>query len=151
MALADELEGAEMNSRKLLEWGGVAAGGVLIAVGIVSLVLAIGGHNEVRSQLTQEKIVGSSDMTPEAIAQQVEDAGLPSSVDLPSCDVANEEIDTGNEAKCFASYMRVHALESTGGLTYAEMGRFQAAANPEDAKGTNDEAAAAKDENGQPI
>ena len=140
-----------MNARKLLEWGGVAAGVVLIAFGIASLVLAIGGHNEVRSQLSQEKIVGSPDMTPEAIAQEAKDAGLPSSVDLPSCNVADEEIDTGSEAKCFASYMRVHALESTGGLTYAEMGRFQSAANPDDAKGTNDEAAAAKDENGQPI
>lgn len=140
-----------MNTRKLLEWGGVAAGVVLLAFGIGSLVLAIAGHNEVRSQLSQEKIVGSPDMTPEAIAQEAKDAGLPSSVALPSCNVADEEIDTGSEAKCFASYMRVHALESTGGLTYAEMGRFQSAANPDDAKGTNDEAAAAKDENGQPI
>jgi hypothetical protein len=140
-----------MNKRKLLEWGGVAAGVVLLAFGIGSLVLAIAGHNEVRSQLSQEKIVGSPDMTPEAIAQEAKDAGLPSSVALPSCNVADEEIDTGSEAKCFASYMRVHALESTGGLTYAEMGRFQSAANPDDAKGTNDEAAAAKDENGQPI
>jgi hypothetical protein len=140
-----------MSTRKLLEWGGVAAGVVLLAFGIGSLVLAIAGHNEVRSQLSQEKIVGSPDMTPEAIAQEAKDAGLPSSVALPSCNVADEEIDTGSEAKCFASYMRVHALESTGGLTYAEMGRFQSAANPDDAKGTNDEAAAAKDENGQPI
>ena len=140
-----------MNTRKLLEWGGVAAGVVLLAFGIGSLVLAIAGHNEVRSQLSQEKIVGSPDMTPEAIAQEAKDAGLPSSVALPSCNVADEEIDTGSEAKCFASYMRVHALESTGGLTYAEMGRFQSAANPDDAKGTNDEAAAAKDENDQPI
>ena len=140
-----------MNTRKLLEWGGVAAGVVLLAFGIGSLVLAIAGHNEVRSQLSQEKIVGSPDMTPEAIAQEAKDEGLPSSVALPSCNVADEEIDTGSEAKCFASYMRVHALESTGGLTYAEMGRFQSAANPDDAKGTNDEAAAAKDENDQPI
>ena len=47
--------------------------------------------------------------------------------------------------------MRIHALESTGGLTYAEMGRFQSAANPDDPAGTSDEAAAAKDDNGQPI
>lgn len=31
------------------------------------------------------------------------------------------------------------------------MGRFQTAAKPDDAAGTSDEAAAAKDENGQPI
>ena len=47
--------------------------------------------------------------------------------------------------------MRVHALESTGGLTYAQMGRFQSADNPDDPTGTSDEAEAAKDESGQPI
>ena len=140
-----------MSMRKLLEWGGVAAGVVLIGFGIASLVLAIGGHNEVRTQLEQEQIVGSPDMTPEAIAQEAKDAGLPASIDLPTCNVADETIDTGSEAKCFASYMRIHALESTGGLTYAQMGRFQSAANPDDPAGTSDEAAAAKDENGQPI
>jgi hypothetical protein len=140
-----------MSMRKLLEWGGVAAGVVLIAFGIASLVLAIGGHNEVGTQLEQEQIVGSPDMTPEAIAQEAKDAGLPASIDLPTCNVADETIDTGSEAKCFASYMRIHALESTGGLTYAQMGRFQSAANPDDPAGTSDEAAAAKDENGQPV
>jgi len=137
--------------RKLLEYGGVAAGLVLLAFGVASLVMAIGGHGEVRSQLKQEAIVGSPDMTPEAIAQEAEDAGLPASIDLPSCNVADETIDTGTEAKCFASYMRIHALEATGGLTYAQMGRYQSASNPDDPKGTNDEAAAAKDENGQPV
>jgi hypothetical protein len=140
-----------MSMRKLLEWGGVAAGLVLIGFGIASLVLAIGGHNEVRTQLKQEQIVGAPDMTPEAIAQEAKDAGLPATIDLPTCNVADQTIDTGSEAKCFASYMRIHALESTGGLTYAEMGRYQSAASPDDPKGTNDEAAAAKDENGQPI
>ena len=47
--------------------------------------------------------------------------------------------------------MREHTLESTGGLTYAEMGRYQSAESPDDPAGTNDEAAAAKDENGEPI
>jgi hypothetical protein len=46
--------------------------------------------------------------------------------------------------------MRMHALESTGGLTYAEMGRFKSAANPDDPKGTNDEAAALM-EGGAPV
>ena len=123
----------------------------MVGFSIASLVLSIAGHNEVRTQLKQEQIVGSPDMTPEAIAQEAKDAGLPASIDLPTCNVADETIDTGSEAKCFASYMRIHALESTGGLTYAEMGRFQSAANPDDPAGTSDEAAAAKDENGQPI
>jgi hypothetical protein len=140
-----------MNKRKLLEYGGVAAGVVMIAIGVVSLVLAIDGRNEVRSSLKQEAIVGSPDMTPDAIATEAKEAGLPASINLPTCNVADQAIDTGAEAKCFAQYMRIHALESTGGLTYAQMGRFQSAANPDDPAGTNDEAAAAKDENGQPV
>jgi hypothetical protein len=140
-----------MTKRKILEYGGVAAGVVMIAIGIVSLVLAINGRNEVRSSLKQEAIVGSPDMTPDAIAAEAKEAGLPASITLPTCSVADQAIDTGSEAKCFAQYMRIHALESTGGLTYAEMGRFQSAANPDDPAGTGDEAAAAKDDNGQPV
>jgi hypothetical protein len=101
--------------------------------------------------LKQEQIVGSSDMTPEAIATEAKEAGLPANIALPTQSVADEPITTGDEARTFASYMRIHALESTGGLTYAEMGRFVSAANPDDPAGTSDEAAAAKDENGQPV
>jgi len=71
--------------------------------------------------------------------------------ELPTCSVAGEEIDTGSEAKCFADYMRIHALESTGGLSYAQMGRFQSASDPSNPEGTNDEAAAAKDADGNPV
>ena len=45
--------------------------------------------------------------------------------------------------------MRIHALEASGGLTYAEMGRF--ATEDGNAKGTNDAEQAAKDDKGQPI
>ena len=121
-----------MSTRKLLEWGGVAAGLVLIGFGIASLVLAIGGHNEVRTQLKQEQIVGSPDMTPEAIAQEAKDAGL-AGEHRPARPVTSptRRSTLARRRKCFASYMRIHALESTGGLTYAEMGRFQSAANPD--------------------
>ena len=47
--------------------------------------------------------------------------------------------------------MRIHALEASGGLSYAQMGRFQSAAKPDHPAGTSDEAAAAKDESGNPI
>src|SRR5207342_368750 len=63
----------------------------------------------------------------------------------------DETIDTGSEARCFAQYMRIHALEATGGLSYAQMGRLQSAAKPDDPAGTSDDTAAAKDESGQPI
>jgi hypothetical protein len=132
--------------RRLLEYGGYAAAVVLVAFGIGALVLSIDGKSTVKDSLSQEKIVGSPDMTPDAIAAEAQKAGL-SDVDLPSCSVAGENVDTGSEARCFASYMRIHALEATGGKTYAEMPRFAT----EDGKGTNDPAQAKKDANGQPV
>jgi hypothetical protein len=132
--------------KRLLEYGGYAAAVVLVAFGIGALVLSINGKSTVQDRLGDEKIVGSPDMTPDAIAAEAQKAGL-SGVDLPSCSVAGEEIDTGSEARCFADYMHVHALEATGGKTYAEMPRFAT----EDGKGTNDSAQAQKDPNGQPV
>jgi hypothetical protein len=139
-----------MNTRRMLEFGGVAAGVVLIAFGIGSLVLGLNARSTVRDELGREFIVGSEDMNPTDIEKAVQEAGL-SDVPIPSCDVAEKEIKTGSDARCFAQYMRIHALESSGGNTYAQMGRFVASADPSDPKGTSDEAAAAKDEEGEPI
>ena len=122
----------------------------MIAFGIGSLVLGINARNTVGNELTREFIVGSPDMKPAEIEKAVKEAGL-SNVPIPSCDVAEKEIKTGTDARCFAQYMRIHALESSGGNTYAQMGRYVAAASPDDPKGTSDEAAAAKDEEGEPI
>jgi hypothetical protein len=140
-----------MNRTRLWEIGGLISGAVLIVFGAVALYLGINGYQTVGDELTKESIVGGSDMAPAEIQKSASEAGLPTSIDLPTCDVVDESIDTGSEARCFAQYMRIHALEASGGLSYAEMGRFQSAAKPDDAAGTNDEAAAAKDENGQPI
>jgi hypothetical protein len=139
-----------MNTRRILEFGGIAAGVLMIAFGIGSLVLGIDARNTVGKELTREFIVGSPDMNPAEIEKAVKEAGL-TNVPIPSCDVADKEIKTGADAHCFAQYMRIHALESSGGNTYAQMGRFVAAADPNDPKGTSDEAAAAKDESGEPI
>src|SRR3954452_12585709 len=100
--------------RRVLEIGGIVAGVVLIGFGIGSLVLAAQGKSTVTDSLKQEKIVGSPDMTPDAIAAEAKEAGL-TGVDFPDCSVTGEEVDTGSEAKCFADYMRIHALEATGG------------------------------------
>jgi hypothetical protein len=139
-----------MNTRRMLEFGGVAAGVVLIAFGIGSLVLGLNARSTVRDELEREFIVGSEDMNPTDIEKAVQEAGL-SNVPIPSCDVAEQPIETGTDARCFAQYMRIHALESSGGNTYAQMGRFVSADDPSDPKGTSDEAAAAKDEDGKPI
>ena len=138
-----------MERAKLLRLGGYAAAVVLIIFGIATIAIGIVGKSTVEDELSQEKIVGSPDMSPEGIAPGIEEANL--TVDAPDCDVAEEPITTGSEARCFAQYMRIHALESSGGLTYAEMGRYVSASDPTDPAGTNDEAAAAKDEDGRPV
>src|SRR6478735_7728983 len=142
----NEREGQRM--AKALRIGGFVSGAILIAFGVVVIALAINARSTVTDDLSAEKIVGSADMNPSDIEAAMTEAGL-SGVDAPSCDVADEEIDTGSEARCFAEYMRIHALEASAGLTYAEMGRF--ATEDGNAKGTNDAEQAAKDDKGQPV
>jgi len=132
--------------KKIFEFGGVAAGVVLIAFGIAAIVLGINGKNTVTSSLKEQQIVGSSDMTPTAIAAEAKAAGLPASIKLPTCSVAGQAVNSGATARCFADYMRIHAYESSGGVPYSQMPRYATA----DGKGTNDAAAALKS-NGQPV
>ena len=133
--------------KRYLEWGGIAASVVLIAFGIGAIVIGANGRSTVHSSLTQEAIVGSPDMNPAAIAAEAKEAGLPASIELPTTDIAGKAINTGSRARAFASYMRIHALEASGGLTYAQMPRFATA----DSKGTNDAAKALKSSSGQPL
>ena len=139
-----------MGKRRLFEWGGVAAGIILIAFGVGALLMSFDARSTTRNELEREQIVGSDDMSPSGIQAGIEEAGL-TDVSAPSCDVAGEPIDTGDEARCFSQYLRIHALESSGGLTYAQMGRFVAADDPENPAGTSDEAAALTDEEGNPV
>jgi hypothetical protein len=140
-----------MRATRLWEIGGFISGVILILFGVGALYLGITGYQTVGDELSKEQIVGGSDMAPAEIQKAASEAGLPATIELPTCDVVDETIDTGDEARCFAQYMRVHALEATGGLSYAQMGRFQSAAKPDDPAGTSDETAAAKDESGQPV
>jgi hypothetical protein len=117
-------KGAKM--RKLFEIGGLVAAAVLVAFGVGALVLGVNGRSTVRDSLKLEQIVGSPDMTPTAIAAEAKKAGLPSTLSLPTVDLAGKAINTGARARAFASYMRIHTLESSGGLTYAQLGRFMA-------------------------
>jgi hypothetical protein len=126
-----------MNARKILEWGGLAAGVVLIAFGIAAIYMGVDGRNTVRDSLKQEQIY-FGDATDPAVAEHADQW-------------AGDQVLTGDQARAFALVMREHTLESTGELTYAQMGRYQSAAKPDDPKGTSDEAAAAKDDSGQPI
>ena len=133
--------------KKALQIGGIAAGVVLIGFGIASIVLAIKGGNTVNSNLSQEFITGTPDMTPSGIQPEVDaikaeqqkiaaaqkKAKVPAaqqytftSVEAPSCSVAGESVDDGNSALCFGKYMRIHALGASSGLTYSQMGQYAA-------------------------
>jgi hypothetical protein len=127
--------------RKAFEIGGVLAAGLLIAFGIAAIVLGFNGRSTVNNSLKQEQITGTPDMTPTAIASEVKAAQTaqsqlmaklhaagvkitPSPIQTPDCSVANEQVNTGSEARCFARYMRIHTFGATSGLTYSQMGRY---------------------------
>jgi hypothetical protein len=127
--------------------GGIVAGVVLVVLGVASIVVGSDGRSDVRDRISDEQIVGTPDMTPDATSAAVQEAGL-TDIETPDCSVADDEIDTGSEAKCFADYMRIHALESTGGQVYAEMPR---AVDKKTGKPVPEEKAAAALENGTAI
>jgi F0F1-type ATP synthase membrane subunit c/vacuolar-type H+-ATPase subunit K len=137
----------EFEMRKTLEVGGLVAAVVLMAFGIGAVYMGIDGRSTVRDSLRAEQIVGSPDMNATAIAAEAKAAGLPTGIALPTADVANKPIVTGQLARDFASYMRIHALEASGGLTYSQMSRYATA----DGKGTNDAAKALKGPSGTPL
>jgi hypothetical protein len=110
---------------KLYRYAGVAASIILVAIGLASVYMGVDGRSTVRNDLAREQIVGTPDST-----------------------IPGQKVDTGSEAKAFADVMRGHALEATGGQTYAEMGRFL----DENGNPTSDEAAAAiNPDSGQPV
>jgi ABC-type Na+ efflux pump permease subunit len=112
--------------KKLYIYAGIAASCVMIAVGVGAIAVGFDGRSQVRDELARENIVGTPDMDK----------------------VANEKVNTGQEARDFAAGMRVHTLAATDGQTYAEMPRFL----DKSGKPTPDEKAAAIDpKSGQPV
>lgn len=126
-----------MSEGRSLRVGGYISGGVLIFFGIAVIALGIWGFAFTRDHIEREGITFGSIEDP-AVAEHAPDW-------------AGEPVDTGRKALAQAEIMREHTLSGSGGLTYAQLGRYQSAENPTDPAGTNDEAAAAKDENGDPI
>jgi hypothetical protein len=117
------LEEATMN--KLYSYAGIAASVVLIAFGIGAVVIGFNGRDRVHSDLAREQIVGT-----------------------PDSPIAGQKVDTGAEAEAFAATIRKHTLESTGGQTYSQMGRFL----DDNGKPTSDEKLAATNpKSGQPV
>ena len=117
--------------KKWFAYGGVAASVILLAFGAGAIVIGVNGFNEVRDSIAAQKITATPD------AGEITGGKL----------TPGQEIKTGADAKAFADVMEHHALEATKGQYYAEMGRFLTPSG----QPTNDEAAAAKTAEGQPV
>lgn len=114
-------------SRSIFAFGGLAASLILVVFGLASIIIGYQGRQEVQDTLEREQIVVSAD---------AENYG-------------GQIVDNGAKAKAQADVIRKHQLESSGGLTYAQMGRF--ATEDGNPAGTNNADEAAKDANGNPI
>jgi hypothetical protein len=141
----------EFSLLKFFKAGGFIAGTILIAFGVAAIFMGFNGRSTVRDSLSAEKIVGGEDMSPALITKAVQEAGIADvqGLVIPTKSVVDKPIETGADARVFAQYMRIHALEASGGLTYAEMGRF--ATKDGNPAGTNDPAKAVIDDSGQPV
>lgn len=126
-----------MKGRKFLEIGGFVAGAVLIVFGAVAIYMGVTGFDTVRDSIKQENITFATADDP-AVAEHAEQW-------------AGEQVTNGDQARAFALIMRDHALEASGGLTYAEMGRYVSAEDPNDPAGTSDPTAAQTDAEGNPV
>jgi hypothetical protein len=114
---------------------------------VAAIVLSVIGGHTVNTNLRNEYITGTPDMTPTGIQPEVDaitaeqqkiaaaqkKAKVPASqqftftpVEAPSCSVAGDHVDNGTAAQCFARYMRIHALGASSGLTYSQMGQYAA-------------------------
>ena len=101
-------------------------GVAFLAAGGYAVYRGVDAHNQVSDELAAQNIT-----TPE-------DASIP-----------NATVDDAATARSMAEIIEVHALESTGGLTYAEMGRF---ATPDgDPAGTSNEEEAMIGSDGRPV
>jgi hypothetical protein len=99
---------------------------VFVGAGIYTVNKGFDAKDQVRAELLAQNIT-----TPE-------DASVP-----------NARVRDANTAEAMADIIDVHARESTGGLTYSEMGRFMSADG--DPAGTSDESEALIGANGEPV
>lgn len=129
-----------MRSRRIWEIGGFVAGAVLIVFGAIAIFMGVNGWNTVRDSIKEEQITFGPAEDPAVALYAKQWAGGP--------------VETGEQARAFAKIMRYHTLNAEWNpehLTYAQMGRYLAEDDPGNPRGTNDEAAALKDEQGQPV
>jgi hypothetical protein len=118
--------------RIALPYVAILLGVITIGAGIFAITQGASAKSDVESKLQDQNIT-----LPDDAAEIVEGAEPGAVVDSP------------DEAEQMANVINSHALEASGGLTYAEMGRF--ATEDGDPAGTNDPEEAAVGPNGQPL
>jgi hypothetical protein len=133
-----------MTPKKILEYGGYISGALLIVFGIAAIYMGVDGRSTVQDSLKNEQIYFSSIDDP-ATAKYAEEWAAPAG------EQQGDQVSNGTQARAFAQIIHEHAFEGSNELTYAQMGRFVSAADPEDPAGTSDETAALKGEDGQPV
>jgi hypothetical protein len=113
--------------RIALPYVAIVLGVITIGAGIFAITEGASAKSDVESKLDDQSITLPED------AGEIVPGAEPGAV-----------VDTPDEAEQMANVINAHALEATGGLTYAEMGRF--ATEDEDPAGTDDpeEAATAR-------
>lgn len=99
-----------MNKAKMLRYGGLFAGVILIAFGIGAVGMSINGGMTVRDNLKAEQIY---------FGDAAKDPTVPDKY-------SGALVDNGAKARAFAEMMREHTLSATGGATYSQIGRYQA-------------------------
>lgn len=97
---------------------------VFVAAGIYTVSRGYDARQQVREELIAQRITTTAD------------ASIP-----------NAPVQDAATAKAMADVINKHALESTDGKTYSEMGRFLA----KDGGDTSDESLALKDSSGKPV
>ena len=110
--------------KKLFPIALMVLGLVFLGAGVYTVVRGFDAKDQVREELIAQNIT-----TPE-------DASIP-----------NARVDDVSTARSMADIIETHALESTDGRTYAEMGRFLAV----DGGDTNDPEAAVTGADGKPV
>jgi hypothetical protein len=99
---------------------------VFIGAGFYTIIRGFDAKDQVRDELIAQNITTT------------EDASIP-----------NVRVDDAATARSMADIIDTHALESTGGLTYSELGRFMAANG--DPAGTSNEDEALLGADGKPV
>ena len=106
-----------MNKRRMLEWGGILSGLVLIVFGVVAITMGVNAKSTVTDNLKAEQIYYGDAAKDPTVPKQY----------------SGQLVDSGAKARAFAKMMRGHTLEPTSSKTYSQMGHLQAA----DGKGSD--------------